>query len=428
MCMLCTSGILAREAEEDAEHGYHAQADGIVEVADDVERGDGGEAGGHEELCAVGDEALGKAAEGVEQRGAHAAVYAVAVGNVAGYGAHGDEGDGVVGGAEVGQDDEQGDGGLGTALAADAAGEHADEPVDAAIVAYEGEHAAGEEGDDDEFAHAHDALAHGAHPAHEVEAATGHADNAGQHDTDEEHDEHVHAHDGEDEHGKVGNDLVPLEQGHIGGNLYALAQDDVEHEDDEGRGGGEVDVGLELIVHADALSLRGHDGGVGDERQVVAKEGAAHDDGHDEGERRARLPGNAHGDGGEGYHGAYRGAYGEGDEAGGDEEAGQEHTVGQEAQGEVDGGVDGAHSTRCLGKGAGKDEDPYHEHEVLIARSAGEEGYTLLELEASGDTHGIGRSGEEGHGERHLVEVTGKDGAYQVDCHEDEHGGKGEHN
>lgn len=421
------SRVLAREAEEDAKEGYHSQSDGIVEVGDDVERGDGGKAGGHEELCAVGDESLCEAAEGVEQGGAHAAVYAVAVGNVACHGAHGDEGYGIVGGAEVGKDDEQGDGELGTAPAADAAGEHADEPVDAAVVTDEGEHAAGKEGDDDELAHAHDAFAHGAHPTHEVEAATGHAYDAGQHDADEEHDEHVHACHGEHEHGEVGQHLVPCGPGYIGGGYHALPQDDVYGEHDEGGGGSEVDVGLELVAHAHALCLRGHDGGVGDEGEVVAEEGAAHDDGHDEGERRAGLPGYAHGHGGEGYDGAYGGAYGEGDEAGGQEEAGQEHAVGQEAQGEVDGGVDGSHGTGRLGKSSGEDEDPYHEHEVLVARTAGEDGDALLETELGGDTHGIGRGGEEGDGQGHLVEVTGKDGAYEVDYHEDEHGGEGEH-
>ena len=136
---------------------------------------------------------MGKAAEGVEQRSAQAAVHAIAVGDVACHGPYGDEGNGVIGGAEVGKDDEQGDGELGSALTIDAAGEYADEPVNTAIVAYEGQHTASQEGDDDEFAHAHDTLAHGTHPAHEVEAAAYHANATCQEDADEEHHEDVHA-------------------------------------------------------------------------------------------------------------------------------------------------------------------------------------------------------------------------------------------
>ena len=176
--------ILAGEAEENAEQGYHPEDDGIVEIPDDVERCDGCEAGSHEELGTIGDESLGKAAEGVEQRGAHAVVHTVAVGDVACHRAYGDEGNGVVGRAEVGQHHEQGDSQLGTALTADAAGEHADEPVYTAIMPYEGKHAACQEGDDDELAHAHDALVHGTHPAHEAETTANHTDDTCQKDAD----------------------------------------------------------------------------------------------------------------------------------------------------------------------------------------------------------------------------------------------------
>ena len=54
-------------------------------------------------------------------------------------------------------------------------------------------------------------------------------------------------------------------------------------------------------------------------------------------------------------------------------------------------------------------------------------GDTLLEFEFGSDTHGIGRGRKEGYGQGHLIEVACKDGAYQVDCHEDEHGGEGFH-
>ena len=191
-----------------------------------------------------------------------------------------------------------------------------------------------------------------------------------------------------------------------------MSQDDVDHEGDEGCRTGKVEVGFELIAHAHALGLRGHDGGVGDEGEVVAKEGATHHDGYDEGERRAGLLGYTHRHGGERHDGTHRGSYGERYEAGGKEEAGQEHAVGQHAQCEVYRGIDSTHSTGGLGKGAGKDEYPHHEHKVLVAGTTGEDGDALLQLQLGGDAHGIGRSREEGYCQGNFVEVTGKNGAY----------------
>ena len=100
-------------------------------------------------------------------------------------------------------------------------------------------------------------------------------------------------------------------------------------DDVERRDGCKVDVGLELVVHAHSLSLRSHDGGVGDEREVVAKEGTTHHDGYDERERRASLLGYAHRHRGERHDGAHECAYGEEDEAGCYEEPGQQHAIGQ---------------------------------------------------------------------------------------------------
>ena len=52
-------------------------------------------------------------------------------------------------------------------LALDVAGEAGDDEVDAAVVAYQFEHAACQQCDDDEFAHAGDARAHGSEPVEE---------------------------------------------------------------------------------------------------------------------------------------------------------------------------------------------------------------------------------------------------------------------
>ena len=68
----------------------------------------------------VRDEALNEAGEGVKDAGDAAPVQAEAVGDVLGYAADGDDGDGVVGSTKVGKADQRGDAELGAApLAAD---------------------------------------------------------------------------------------------------------------------------------------------------------------------------------------------------------------------------------------------------------------------------------------------------------------------
>ena len=80
---------------------------------------------------------------------------------VLGYGAGGDDGTGVVGGPEIGDADQGSDAEFGSPLAADVSGQPGEDEVDAAVVADGLEHASGQQGDDDELAHAGDARSHG---------------------------------------------------------------------------------------------------------------------------------------------------------------------------------------------------------------------------------------------------------------------------
>ena len=79
--------------------------------------------------------------EGVQYAGCFPAVQVEADGDVLGYGAGGDDGNGVVGGAEIGDADQGGDAEFGSPLAADVAGQPGDDEVDAAVVADGFEHA-----------------------------------------------------------------------------------------------------------------------------------------------------------------------------------------------------------------------------------------------------------------------------------------------
>lgn len=106
-------------------------------MGDDFEGRERCESGCHQELSAVGDETLNDARAGVEDAGASAAIHAVAVGKVSGDFAYAENGNRVVGGAEVGEAHQYGDATFSPSAAAYAARELVDEVGDAAIDADE---------------------------------------------------------------------------------------------------------------------------------------------------------------------------------------------------------------------------------------------------------------------------------------------------
>lgn len=213
------SRILPWIAEEDAEQGEESHDHGVKEVGDDAGGRDGGKAGGHQHLCSIGDEALCKATEGVEETGTLATIDPKAGGNIVGNGAGGHDGDGIVGGAYIGEHDKGGNGQFGSTFALDTAGELLHDVVDAAIVADEFEHTPCQQGDDDEFAHAHDAFAHGVQPTEEIVTAEADAHDAREGETNGEYQHDIHAAQGGDEYYQVGDDLVPFDGFQFGGSI-----------------------------------------------------------------------------------------------------------------------------------------------------------------------------------------------------------------
>ena len=95
------------------------------------------------------------------------------------------------------------------------------------------------------------------------------------------------------------------------------ALEGVDDEGGDGRGQDDAEVDPKFIAHATALGACGGDGGVGDEREVVAEEGTTRDDGRDVLHGQAERLGESEGDGHEGNDGADARSDGEGDDAGG---------------------------------------------------------------------------------------------------------------
>lgn len=298
----------------------------------------------------------------------------------------------------------------------------ADDVVEAAVVADEFEHAGGEEGDDDEFAHAGHALSHGTNPVHEGAWGADEGDGSCGEEAEDEDFHDVHAAEGGAEDEEVGEDFEPLGFLGDGDGCEFPAQDDVEQEDEECGREDDGKVGLEFVLHGAALGAGGGDGGVGDEGEVIAEEGAADDTSGHEGERGACFICQSDGDGHEGDDGADGCADGEGDDAGGEEDAGKYHVGGEKGEGEVDSGIDRTDVFGRLGEGSGKDENPDHHHDVAMGCASGEAFDAFAEAARAADDEGPGAGGHEGDGDGHFVEVACHDGGGEVEQEEDEQG------
>ena len=201
--------------------------------------------------------------------------------------------------------------------------------------------------------------------------------------------------------------------------MDAAAHQQIDNQDDNGRWRHDEDVDAELVAQAAALCLGGHDGGVGDEREIVAEEGTADDDGRHEGQIGARLAGYACGNGCKGGYRAHTGADGEGNETGSQKHTCQDHLRRQEIQREIDGGIDAAHRLGGVGKGTCQHEDPDHQHHLHGGRTATVGIDALHDRLAATDDDRIDARHHEGHSDGYLVEVTSDDAGDQIEY--DEH-------
>ena len=127
-----------------------------------------------------------------------------------GDGASRDDGDRIVGRAEVGQGNQPGNAEFRAAPAADMGRNFSDNIRDASVETDDGQYAAGQQSDDDQFSHAGHAAAHGLEPGHEGEIP--HAD-ANQSRCKEPHGQNGHDVDsgqGRHQHEQIGKYFHPF--------------------------------------------------------------------------------------------------------------------------------------------------------------------------------------------------------------------------
>ena len=251
-----------------------------------------------------------------------------AEGDVLGYGAGGDDGNGVVGGTEIGDADQGGDAEFGSPLAADVAGQPGDDEVDAAVVADGFEHASGQQGDDDELAHAGDARSHGSEPVEEGGAGID-TDNSSREDAQQQYQHDIDACYGRTQYDEVGDYLYPLDGLYLWWGRDGQSLKDIDAQYDKCCRYHNHKVDAELVPHHAVLRLGRCNGGVGYEGKIVSEERASHHDGDHVGQVDARLFRQSHGYGSQCDDSSYACSYREGDEAGGNEDARQQQVVRQ---------------------------------------------------------------------------------------------------
>lgn len=211
------------------------------------------------------------------------------------------------------------------------------------------------------------------------------------------------------------------------GDLRGMAsREEVDAQRHEGRRGDDADVDAELVAQVALLRAGCGDGRVGDEREVVAEEGAADHDPHEPCLVHRGLLGQPCGNGTQGDDRPDGGADGERHEAGREEEPRREERTRQQVEREVHRGIHGAHAAGRLGEGSGEDEDPDHEQNVAVCGSGREVLDAFGEGQPTRRRDGVDRGGEERHADGHAVEVARYERCGEVGGQEDQQGREGQ--
>ena len=398
--------------EEDEHQRAQQQEERIEQKRHDLERrhieaelGAGGD--GHEHLGAVGNHALEHAGEGIQDGCGLAPGDVVGLGHLVGDGVRHHDGHGVVGRGDVHGAHEQ----THAQLAALAPLEHAfnagEQGHETAVLANEGADGAYEHGHHGGLEHAGRSRAHVPQKIGGRHRALGHHDDGAGQDAQQQHDEHVDAQNAAHQHDEVRNELDEVVVVvHRARDVGSQGQRQDEHEGHDGRGQGDLEVLAELVLHLAALALAGGDGGVGDERQVIAEHGAAHDRAHAQRQAEARGSRHGHGNGSDERDGTHRGAHGDGHEAADHEQHGHGELRRNDGQHEV-GHRLGRVAPHGAHEHAGGHEDEDHGDDGLIADATAHNHQLVIEGQLAVLEAGHQQRNKEDHHDGDVVEPHG---------------------
>ena len=180
-----------------------------------------------------------------------------------GDGAYRNDGDRVVGRAEIGQGDQAGDAEFRSAPAPDVGRDFSDDVRNAAVEADQSQHTAGQQGDDDQLTHAGHAAAHGAEPGHEGKIPHAYSDKPRGEQPQRQNGHHVDPGQRCHQNQQVGEYLHPF-NGSVrhGGRLHVPAQEHIAGQGQQRGGKHHLHVGPEFVPHGAALRAGGGDRGI----------------------------------------------------------------------------------------------------------------------------------------------------------------------
>ena len=135
-----------------------------------------------------------------------------------------------------------------------------------------------------------------------------------------------------------------------------------------GRGQGNPEISLELVPHGAALTVAGGNGGVGDEGQVVAEHGPAHDASGTQRRVKAGRLGDLQGDGHDEGDGADGGSHSGGDKAGHHKQHRHGKPGGDDVEHEVGDALGGA-APHHADERPCRQKDQQHGDDVLISHA-----------------------------------------------------------
>ena len=151
--------------------------------------------------------------------------------------------------------------------------------VDASVEAYQLQHSSCHQRDDDEFSHADDACSHRAEPSEQVETPVNQADDAGRKNSQKQNQRYVYTGNGRSQYDNVGHYFSPFHSLRVLDGFHLCSAYYVIDKDQYGGGQGDQEIGPELVAHGATLRSGSRNGGIGDERKIIAEEGAPYDKG-----------------------------------------------------------------------------------------------------------------------------------------------------
>ena len=330
-------------------------------------------------MSTVGDDPLKDAGKHVQQGSGTAGIYLELPAHIFGNTSAENNGHGVVGSGKVGQRNQRRDAHLRGSAAVHPFPQLFNQPYNAAVVGDQFGDAAAEQRQEKDLAHAGKAVPDGLSEGENRQVAVNdpndpcgkNADGQGQKYIDSDDCQHKYQH--------IGENLDQLKGARLHNGRASPADQQQNHQRDEGGGQRDIEVDPEFVFQRNALRPGGSDGGVGDHGQVIAEHGAACTGAQHHGDAAPAFAGKAHGNGNQRRNGADRGAGCSSQKSGDQEYAGNEQLHRDDGQPQIHGGFHPAHGFGDRGESAGQNVDHQHGQHVFVGSAAGKYGEFFIQ-------------------------------------------------